>query len=591
MEIVKGFKNNISAVIFNGPSSNYDSITMNIDKDVVFEITRNFNTTLRVYGVLGGVDYLLPVTNMNTGTTSDYAVYCSRYKVNSGGYTTFKFVRYYSEFDATYSPIVVNLIKNANETPIKTNPRAARTLDNTKINNTIFAAANVAVMGVRNSRLIGARVDAGVLKIVQSNPAFSAFTIIGEIANESALPKHMEVTGDNSVIIICASGKVYRTVDLINFILVLDIKTYVYVFGGFTQLDAYDNIVLIAEYNQPKNYALGEGGKVYLSINNGADYTTIFDLVTDYVTANIHIHAVKYDPYEGIIWLVIGDGYGNQAILYTLDMGANWYRAVSSLEDSVQMTSIIPLKTCVLFGSDARLVGVARYNRPECGTLPNTKIHLDFPIIFKEGWNRTSQLSIPVASRAYIDYDKSLAYFSFLGNITIHDDNPDNILHHGQIYATDGYDFYEIFNKGGVIDYGVIAVYGDPSQGLAFGRLGLSGLYVKIKTDVWTDTAQDDFTYPVLENAWVNYDAVKKARYYKDSSGVVHIFGLIKSGVVDTTAFTLPQGYRPIDTMYFPCVATGAIGFLVVQGNGLVVPKLGTTSYLSLDGISFRAEQ
>ena len=52
---------------------------------------------------------------------------------------------------------------------------------------------------------------------------------------------------------------------------------------------------------------------------------------------------------------------------------------------------------------------------------------------------------------------------------------------------------------------------------------------------------------PSFENSWVNYDTATfaAARFIKDASGVVHIEGLVKSGTVPETIFTLPEGYRP----------------------------------------------
>jgi len=89
-------------------------------------------------------------------------------------------------------------------------------------------------------------------------------------------------------------------------------------------------------------------------------------------------------------------------------------------------------------------------------------------------------------------------------------------------------------------------------------------------------------------NSWVNYDdGYEPAGYWKDSLGIVHVRGLIKSGTSGQSAFTLPAGYRPPYPVLFPADSNGAFGAVRVLTDGKVVPY-GSNTYFSLASISFR---
>jgi hypothetical protein len=94
----------------------------------------------------------------------------------------------------------------------------------------------------------------------------------------------------------------------------------------------------------------------------------------------------------------------------------------------------------------------------------------------------------------------------------------------------------------------------------------------------------------VFANSWVNYDADRPAAFYKDR-GRVYLSGLVKSGTIGTTIFTLPAGYVPasVNGLLFPVVSNGAFGFAAVFNSGVVQANTGSNVYFSLDGISFRA--
>lgn len=104
--------------------------------------------------------------------------------------------------------------------------------------------------------------------------------------------------------------------------------------------------------------------------------------------------------------------------------------------------------------------------------------------------------------------------------------------------------------------------------------------------------SQDNYVQPELLNGWVNFGAGEaNAAYFKDSCGVVHIKGLVKSGTLTpgTPIFILPAGYFPTETHIFSQSNAGAFGAIAVAGNGNVyVSTAASNSNLSIN-CSFRA--
>jgi hypothetical protein len=90
--------------------------------------------------------------------------------------------------------------------------------------------------------------------------------------------------------------------------------------------------------------------------------------------------------------------------------------------------------------------------------------------------------------------------------------------------------------------------------------------------------------------------------YFKDSSGVVHLRGAVKcNGTCGSSSlmFRLPAGYRPAVNAVVPALSSsdqygaGVFQRINVESSGWVsrAPNMGGTAWVSLDGISFRAEQ
>lgn len=95
---------------------------------------------------------------------------------------------------------------------------------------------------------------------------------------------------------------------------------------------------------------------------------------------------------------------------------------------------------------------------------------------------------------------------------------------------------------------------------------------------------------PTLQNGWVKYgDVFTDPAYMKDSRGFVHVRGLVKSGTVGATIFTLPAGYRPAGSVRFATDSNGAYAAVTVTAAGLIT-STGSNTWVFLDAILFRAE-
>lgn len=102
------------------------------------------------------------------------------------------------------------------------------------------------------------------------------------------------------------------------------------------------------------------------------------------------------------------------------------------------------------------------------------------------------------------------------------------------------------------------------------------------------DTA---WTTPTMANSWVRYDLTyDTAGYYKDNNGFVHLRGLVRSGTA-STVFQLPVGYRPLMRKIFPSVSNQTISRTDVRPDGWIEFSAYNNAWVSMEGITFKAEQ
>lgn len=88
---------------------------------------------------------------------------------------------------------------------------------------------------------------------------------------------------------------------------------------------------------------------------------------------------------------------------------------------------------------------------------------------------------------------------------------------------------------------------------------------------------------------WTNFGGTNEsAQYWKDYTGIVHLGGIVKSGTIGTTIFTLPAGYRPKEAKIYGVSSNNLFGVCTVNPDGTVVATAGSATYFSLSGITFR---
>lgn len=108
---------------------------------------------------------------------------------------------------------------------------------------------------------------------------------------------------------------------------------------------------------------------------------------------------------------------------------------------------------------------------------------------------------------------------------------------------------------------------------------------------------------PAYQNGWVDNAIVSPsgnvypgARFWKDSSGMVHVSGMVKSGANGATIFTLPVGFRPSTPLFLGSIYSGGtLGVYINDVTGEVVPfgitgSVTGAGYVNIE-CSFRAEQ
>ena len=97
---------------------------------------------------------------------------------------------------------------------------------------------------------------------------------------------------------------------------------------------------------------------------------------------------------------------------------------------------------------------------------------------------------------------------------------------------------------------------------------------------------------PSFQSSWINYGGSwSQAAFFKDALGIVHIRGLVKFGVIGTTVFTLPAGYRPKKGLILMAATwPDVFARIDIYADGTLVTKTGDNTWVSIN-VSFPAEQ
>ncbi|WP_019986469.1 right-handed parallel beta-helix repeat-containing protein [Rudanella lutea] len=90
-------------------------------------------------------------------------------------------------------------------------------------------------------------------------------------------------------------------------------------------------------------------------------------------------------------------------------------------------------------------------------------------------------------------------------------------------------------------------------------------------------------------NSWGQFSGLKTVGYWLDSSGRINLEGMMVGGSSNTTAFTLPVGYRPSSLRFLPVNRGEKFGAIhITDGGEVVVKGIDPGDWISLDGVSFR---
>jgi hypothetical protein len=119
------------------------------------------------------------------------------------------------------------------------------------------------------------------------------------------------------------------------------------------------------------------------------------------------------------------------------------------------------------------------------------------------------------------------------------------------------------------------------------GYWSIQGRYYPYTFNSWTNLP--------LTSGWIAFDAANYSppTYTKSADGIVTVRGLIKNGAYSTGSLiaTLPPGYRPAERQIYTCTANGSWSRVDVLPNGDMQIRAAYNGWISLDSITFIAEQ
>lgn len=255
-------------------------------------------------------------------------------------------------------------------------------------------------------------------------------------------------------------------------------------------MQVYENFVFIVEYGP--NNAAENPRRAYMSQDYGMTWKKIFEgPKNETLTQKTwHTHAIHYDPYENVIWLVNGDGHQNANVRWSDNLGATWNKVYEDGYCPNQFTTIYALPHCVLFGTDNRNTGYWRYDRRANGIKSG-------PVEIKQALElyRNFMPYEPIATEGLVTYgDTPAVYFSY----SILRDDGKNLL--PTVTATaDGRTFYTVYTAPEPSDFPSNTFIGLTVSGLTQdGNIIASWLhkpegqttqtnFIKIKEPRWVD--------------------------------------------------------------------------------------------------------
>ncbi len=98
---------------------------------------------------------------------------------------------------------------------------------------------------------------------------------------------------------------------------------------------------------------------------------------------------------------------------------------------------------------------------------------------------------------------------------------------------------------------------------------------------------------PAFQSNWSNYDTTSYSTcaFRIDGQNYVHLKGTIVGGAANSPIFTLPEGYRPSQTLMFDPYGGTTNSNVSVYPTGVVFKGPNFNTFASLDGIVFHADK
>lgn len=100
----------------------------------------------------------------------------------------------------------------------------------------------------------------------------------------------------------------------------------------------------------------------------------------------------------------------------------------------------------------------------------------------------------------------------------------------------------------------------------------------------WVTIAnQQAWTAVTFANSWVDFGAPYNVCQYRKIGDITYLRGLMKSGTVGATCFTLPAGFRPPVDLYFITVSNSVAAPFIVASSGACQLATGSNVFASIN--------
>lgn len=420
--------------------------------------------------------------NTETGLSVVEMVMPGRYIADVSKFDTVILQRKSWSNAGTYSLIVDEIDGDLLKAPI---PSATITPMKTVYECEKIQTGTIKVFGSIDGKLFGAEVSASKCYFMISDANYENFTTVAQIGTETELPINIErIKG--GFLCLGKTGIVWKStnngstwtnvLELRQSASADQIHTHVYLPGAFPQIatDMKGNVI-VSEYRRPERHntaysgADADGGKLHLSTDNGDTWTTVFDIAVNIgAVKSTHIHSCAIDPYDGTLWIVLGD-WPNQKVYWSIDNGATWTGGADAPISSNQYTAVFPLSGCIGFGTDAHCCGVGYVPKAGAKTAVNYGGWGDMSAIIHT-YPINEETVQPVCCRVGTDQSTNVSMFGYF--VSAGNDGAFSEFLNASVYVTDGILTRKVFENESTIIGGVTSVFYDDVHGWFVARLG-----------------------------------------------------------------------------------------------------------------------